>query len=110
VPDASDGDAEASLMNMYVLAAFVVAGVVAYMRLKKRQRHAAPVSGLSSGVAGTKYNQVPVAAPEDSGTWDDGWGDKDDDDEDGWEESGGRCVALRFATAVPFLFSGVGFG
>ena len=69
----------------------MVGVVVGYLRVKKQQRHSAPVDGMSSSVARTKYDKVPTAAPEDSGAgWDDGW-ENDDDHDGGWEDhSGGR--------------------
>lgn len=88
--EGEDGDGE-SLIHLYVLAVVVVGVVVGYLRFKKQQRHSAPVGGMSSLVARTKYDKVPTDAPEDSGAgWDDGW-DNDNDNDEGWEDhSGGR--------------------
>ena len=96
--DQAAEESESSLLHMYVLAALVVGVVVGYLRLKKQQRHSAPVGGISSSVASTKYNKVPTAAPEEAAAgWDDGW-DDDNENGDGWEDqSGGRyapCGAL----------------
>ena len=87
------------VLHLSVMAVVVVGAVLGYMRMKRNQRHQAP---LGMAPQSGRYGKVSTTAPEEAAGWDEGWNDNESDDGwgsdnsgkgaagTGWEEDGGE--------------------